>query len=152
MLEYASASYCDEKDLLDWSCNVCVGNTTGFVLTGYWTDPVTKTESFSGYHAESKAIILAHEGSHNTENWITNLKFKKADLVDYPNATGAKVHRGFQEAWEGVGQEVSDHVADLVERFPEYRVYATGHSLGGALAVLSSLYVTVKKPHVPVHF
>lgn len=45
--------------------------------------------------------------------------------------------------------DVEDDVGALVDRLG-YPVVVTGHSLGGALATLAAVDVTLNRPHVPV--
>ncbi|KNC56171.1 lipase [Thecamonas trahens ATCC 50062] len=119
-------------------------------MTKYFVDEKTKTEAYVGYRAASKTIVVAFEGSHNTQNWIVNLQFLKADF-DYPGAEHARVHGGFYKAYKNIQVDVENDVGALVDQFPDYQVYVTGHSLGGALAAFAALDITVNRPHVPVN-
>lgn len=99
--------------------------------SGLWT-------GIAGYVAvdESRGeIVFSVRGSSNVRNWISNLNF---DLVDSSLTDGAKVHDGFDQAWgemaEGVGNAINDALSD----YPDYRLIATGHSLGGAVATLGA--------------
>merc|ERR1711991_61221 len=149
MAHYSAAAYCEQADLEPWDCPICDGNTTGFVVTKYFLDPKTSTNAYVGYDESREMIVLAFEGSANFSNWVTNLEFFRVDF-DYPNATGARVHGGFYKAYQSVGVDVEKDVGALVERFPTFQVYVTGHSLGGALAVFGALDVTLRVPGVPV--
>ena len=51
------------------------------------------------------------------------------------NDAGAKVHHGFREAFERVEARLADALASIG---PERTVWFSGHSLGGALAVLAA--------------
>lgn len=55
-----------------------------------------------------------------------------------------KIGRGFQEAWDDSAQQVLDQVRKAKERYPDAAVTATGHSLGGAIALLGALHLSHK--------
>jgi len=149
MVEYAAASYCSHKQLDPWDCKACRGNTTGFKVTNFYTDPVTHTNGFVGYNTQTESIVLSFEGTADLQNWITDLQYAKLDF-DYPGAIGCKVHKGFWTAYKAIGAMVERDITTLVQRFPAYKVFITGHSLGGALAVFAALDITVITPRVPV--
>merc|ERR1711916_55493 len=151
MAQYSSAVYCDKQELLDWSCAVCVGETEGFELRSYFEDRLTGEEAMVGVDVDSSMIVMSIEGTHDLEGTITDLEIIKTDLVGYPNApSDAKIHRGFDRAYHAI-QRMVEEVTALVEEYPAFPVYVTGHSLGGALATLAALDLTVLKPKIPVH-
>jgi len=152
MAQFASAVYCEKDELIPWTCAVCNGQTDGFEVTAYFEDPVTGLEALAGVDVGDRSIVVSFEGSHNIQNWITNLKIKKADWTELPGAPkDALVHRGFLSAYQAVQKIVEEDVTDLVDKYPDFDVYVTGHSLGGALAALGALDLTVLRPGIPAH-
>lgn len=86
-----------------------------------------KTDQFDGM------LILAFRG---TQPGITDvLTDIKADLVTAPG--GGRAHRGFLEAFE----RVKEPVQRALKKHEGLPVYITGHSLGGALAILATRYL-----------
>lgn len=78
-------------------------------------------------------LILAFRG---TEAEYADIKADlKADLI--PDSNGDRVHRGFFDAFNAVKPEIDK---DLKEH-RDLPVYITGHSLGGALAILATKYL-----------
>src|SRR4029078_13609039 len=51
------------------------------------------------------------------------------------NEAGAKVHHGFREAFDRIEAHLADELASIG---PERTLWFSGHSLGGALAVLAA--------------
>lgn len=75
----------------------------------------------------SSKTILVFRGTISLRNWLV-------DLYAFPNALG--IHTGFYNAWMLLRRRV---LAELPHDKP---IYVTGHSLGGALAVLAAQYVS----------
>ncbi len=89
---------------------------------------------------EKKFSALVFRGTQGTlSNWFFNLS---TALAPWPS--GGNVHRGFKlilmEAWEEIQQQLN---------FISEPIYYTGHSLGGALAVLAA---SLKKPEAVYTF
>ncbi len=75
-------------------------------------------------------LVLAFRGTQpSIRDVLTDIK---ADLVSAPG--GGRVHRGFIEAFE----KVRKPIASAVKKHASLPVYITGHSLGGALALIAT--------------
>jgi len=83
------------------------------------------------------AIIFAFRGTD---------PFTSADLwwTDVQIFTYQGIHLGFHAATESVFPEIRTHIENSGNR----RVWLTGHSLGGALAVVTALKIGSKAPHL----
>ena len=76
---------------------------------------------------ESEAILM------NQNDFKTNSRFLPTALD-----AGGKVHRGFLSAFA----EVSDDLDEIVStKTPDQSLWLTGHSLGGALAVIAAAHI-----------
>jgi putative lipase involved disintegration of autophagic bodies len=74
-----------------------------------------------------------------TSDWNTAL----VDVLTYQSPTGVisgcsecRVHAGFLLATQNVESTITASVEKEVEAYPEYQLLITGHSMGGAVAVL----------------
>ena len=83
-------------------------------------------------------------------NVLTDLKAlpKKIEFIDdsAPNAEAyrqLKVHSGIHDEY----LRYRDRILEYVSRYPNKDIYVTGHSLGGALAVLSSFDIAATTQH-----
>ena len=69
-------------------------------------------------------------------NWITNADYGSVDPG--LGGTGFAVHGGFFAAWKSVRERVISRVRALSRDNPSAPVVLTGHSLGGAMAVIAA--------------
>ena len=77
-------------------------------------------------------IIVVFRGTEDILDWRTNLRVKLVELQG-----GVQVHRGFYAAYAPIKKEMFDTVRRMLKEKPR-PVYITGHSLGGALAVMAT--------------
>lgn len=72
-------------------------------------------------------------------NWQTNLQGDKVPVVAFSQCVNCKVHKGFHDAYLSVRPHVLSIIQNLKKIYPLAKIYATGHSLGGALAILAAI-------------
>ena len=81
--------------------------------------------------------VICFRGTKQVKDWITNIKIDSTPITD-PN-TSAKIgnmHKGFHDAYMSVHEDI----ADRLQGYEDLPLYITGHSLGGALAVVATWY------------
>ncbi|WIA12809.1 hypothetical protein OEZ85_006440 [Tetradesmus obliquus] len=74
------------------------------------------------------------QGSDSLDHWKTNLMFEPVVFEDAD--LGIKVHRGAYEAAQALYERFLPLVQEQVDSDPCARVAFTGHSIGGAMAVM----------------
>ena len=78
--------------------------------------------------SDNQRILIALRGTESLADLLTNVQVLKD-----PGPCGANVHKGFQDALHAVTLTIGKIVG---ENFVNHKIWLTGHSLGGALAVL----------------
>lgn len=89
------------------------------------------TQAFLAKRDSDKMIVLSFRGTEKDDprDVITDL-----DVTFYTGENGVKIHNGFCKAYE----LVKDAITMAVAEFKGYALYVTGHSLGGALALIAT--------------
>lgn len=95
-----------------------------------------------GFHTQGfiarqgNTLIVAFRGTEpiNASDWLTDVNYHQCELL--PSVPG-RVHQGFANALEEVREPMLNAVAELSSSGLA-QMFITGHSLGGALAVLAA--------------
>ena len=138
---FAQLSYCDLSRLNRLVANPMDGvdfSHLSFVRSWEWSEAgmgayVALEQLHDQVHHR---LVLAFRGSENFQNWFTNLNvfFTTLEACD-----GCRVHAGFQNMWDQIRKDVIGALNDILDEENIREFLITGHSLGGAIAVLASL-------------
>mmetsp|Transcript_32760 Transcript_32760/g.48022 ORF Transcript_32760/g.48022 Transcript_32760/m.48022 type:complete len:434 (-) Transcript_32760:86-1387(-) len=96
-----------------------------------------------------KRVTVCFRGSVSMKDWVVDLsgtKSKPEQIKEFTNDTGAEIHTGFSEYLFGKTNEDGDGytkftqivmiLKQVAKKHPDFKIYVTGHSLGGALTQL----------------
>jgi triacylglycerol lipase len=121
-------------------------------------DLLNEDASFNAVHpfeeGNSQAILVEHDnyfcmafrGTDELDDWIDNIN---AHTVK--NLFG-EFHRGFWKATDRVWDKIYQRYRELNARDPQKPLFLTGHSLGGAMAVIAaSKLVHIDQPFISVY-
>lgn len=133
--QLAAATYCDKDSVENWSCGEACTRNSAIQEISLIENPSKNTFGFTAYESDTNTILVVFRGTINPRNWITNVT---AYLSKWKNHSSAKVHKGFKEAYMAVADDVQYQVNELLIRHPNAELLFTGHSLGGALAVIAA--------------
>ncbi len=124
---FCKATYQTEKEVKS------LGEAQHYTLTQAANTPRLKVSYFLLTNDKSRTQIIAVRGTSNMENALVDiaLKLKTNEKV------GIRLHTGFSQAAEKIYQEVQPFLK------PDYAISTTGHSLGGAVALILAMYLDV---------
>jgi hypothetical protein len=114
------------------------GPTTGFVVTYTINDLLTDTVGYIGYLPSDQSIYVVYRGTDSGRDWITDIDAHKSVYTSFSECN-CHVHQGFYRAEQRAIDRVIGEVQRLKAINPSYSVKVTGHSLGAALAQLTSM-------------
>lgn len=112
----ADAAYGNEAQIKEWAKSK---NLAATMFHG----PASETEGFTAH--DGNMLIVAFRGTSSRKDWETNLH---AGLPE--DDIHAGFHAGVKEVWSAI--------AAAVKEAGERKIWITGHSLGGALAVIAA--------------
>ncbi|KAA8909556.1 Alpha/Beta hydrolase protein [Sphaerosporella brunnea] len=138
--EFSAAAYCDSNYAVNTevgcSKNICPTVSKNSVKTIVeFSEGFADTTGLIARDDTTKTIVLAFRGSHSVRNWLTNLA---ASMVRLSWCSGCKIHEGFYSAYQDEADVIIPALTALRKQYPSYKVVATGHSLGGALAQIAA--------------
>lgn len=91
------------------------------------------TAGTQGYVCKNdKLAALVFRGTTDFVDWRTNLSAQRVVIKSHPK--NVRAHEGFLAAY----LQVEPQIVELLNHVPSVPLYLTGHSLGGALAVVAS--------------
>lgn len=135
--KYSVISHCSTAQIESWSCALCK-TSPRLAQISVVENTATKIRGFVGYDASSNTIVVSWRGTDNNLNWIEDMDFKLIDYQGSARCTNCKIHEGFFNAYYSVSAKTHDKVKEIADKYPTAKIVITGHSLGGALAVVGS--------------
>ncbi|MEX2499834.1 MAG: lipase family protein [Wenzhouxiangellaceae bacterium] len=96
-----------------------------------------------GFLASNRDLaVVAFRGTEvnlaNPADVLTDIKARMAEIDWFPDGPKPRAHRGFLLALDAVWSELQQQLKSLSAINPARPIWFTGHSLGGALAVLAA--------------
>ena len=105
-----------------------------YTLTYYNNIPEIYVSYFLATNHKTKKQVISVRGTANIENAIIDIALKL--VAD--NHLHVYVHDGFSQAATAIYREIIPHIK------PGYTISTTGHSLGGAVALILAMHMSVE--------
>jgi hypothetical protein len=120
----------------------------GGMKLAWFENEETDTQAFVAW--DDEVSVLVFRGTAEAKDWLTDLN---ADKVPYGSHSAAVlpfiattyVHEGFWKAWCSVRDEILDYFVRIYAQ--ERKILVTGHSLGGALALIAAHQLSIEMRH-----
>lgn len=93
-------------------------------------------------------ITIAFRGTESSEDILTDLKLFQVPFY-LPNISYTEtpnVHQGFNLQFQAIKFDLHQHIEKILKSHKIEKLVFTGHSLGGALATIASVYFSSKYP------
>ncbi|KAF5379874.1 hypothetical protein D9757_007206 [Collybiopsis confluens] len=151
--QFARATYCD--GFQTWTCGAACEANADFQLALAGGDGDDIQNYFVGYSPSLGSIIVAHEGTDPTqlESDLTDVDVPLASLSStlFPGISSAvQVHTGFQDEHALTANAILGAVKSLMSSKGTNKIVAVGHSLGGALAELDTVFFRLNIPSASI--
>ncbi|KAJ9061678.1 hypothetical protein DSO57_1018238 [Entomophthora muscae] len=129
---YAGLAYCKDAAIRRWDCGHCLKLGRKNEVSTH-DNPYNKTRALLVVDSKRKEIVLAFRGTkHSLKNWWLNVSFRKTQFI------AGKVHSGFNQVAQHLKGYYIEKLKSHLIAHPDYTLVITGHSLGGAAALLSA--------------
>ncbi|KAI0360314.1 alpha/beta-hydrolase [Trametes cingulata] len=140
--QFARAAYCGSSKVTNWACGEACNAVPGFQVAATGGD---------GYWPSQHAVVVAHEGTDPTafESDLTDIDIPMTNLdaTLFPGVSSSVlVHEGFANQQAKTAAAILTATKSLLSKNGATTVITVGHSLGGALAELDSLFFTLNLP------
>lgn len=112
------------------------------------------TEMYVLYDNQNNSLILSFRGSEKISeeirDWINNFTAIQFPFLTDVTESNGLVHAGFYTAYSGIRKELIDFVLNKIRDYNIEKISITGHSLGGGLATISALDLTIHIPNIEI--
>jgi hypothetical protein len=133
---HSSMAYCDQATIEAWKSKGA--KQLQFQDAVYLYDNFTQVAAYIGYRPDTQSIVLSGRGSSNNPNWEEDFN---VEMVPYPRCKDCFIHAGFYVDFSIHSPKIYEQVDKLLAKYPVKKFVATGHSLGGALALISGIEI-----------
>lgn len=143
MEQYAAAAYCSinyngtpntKVACSSGNCPMVEADTTDTIIE-FENSLITDVTGFVAVDSTNSLIVVSFRGSASIKNWIADLDFA---TVTTDICSGCTAHQGFWDSWTEARSGVLAAVKSAAASYPNYKIVAVGHSLGGAIADLAA--------------
>ncbi|EKM84418.1 hypothetical protein AGABI1DRAFT_67808 [Agaricus bisporus var. burnettii JB137-S8] len=153
---FASAAYCSLEAMSLWTCGADCEANSDFMPTATGGDGGFVQRWYVGYSPSLHSVVVAHQGTDpvRIEAIIADVAFVPTVLNPelFPGVTfPVLVHGGFALQHARAAKAILSAVKITIARHNATKVALVGHSLGGALALLDSVYLPLHIKGVEFH-
>ncbi|KAJ7777400.1 Alpha/Beta hydrolase protein [Mycena metata] len=143
---YAAAGYCEPATTLAWDCGANCEANPGFQPVASGGDGDATQFWFVGADTKLGTVIVSHQGTDPSQilALVTDSDFFLDSLSPtlFPGLSSSiEVHNGFANEQAKTAPQVLAAVQTALSQFSLKKVTIVGHSLGGAISLIDSVYL-----------
>ncbi|QRW13147.1 Lipase (class 3) [Ceratobasidium sp. AG-Ba] len=147
----ARAGYCPASKTATWSCGAPCTDLPGFVPYATGGDGVVTPFWYVGYYPALNSVVVSNQGTDPSKLVPLlidgDFRLDSLDSTLFPGVSSSvKTHNGFQEAQERSATTKLAAIKKAMSEKSTSLVTLTGHSLGGAISLIDSLYLSINLP------
>ncbi|KIY62160.1 alpha/beta-hydrolase [Cylindrobasidium torrendii FP15055 ss-10] len=153
--QFARAAYCGLDGLKNWNCGQACSALSDFTPTLVGGDGAKIQQYVVGYWASKNAVVVAHQGTDPTqlESLLTDVQVLQRQLSTtlFPGiSSSVYVHSGFADQHALTASVILAEVKKLFTARKTSNLVLVGHSLGGALAEIDSVFFALQLPQATI--
>eukprot|EP00743_Colponemidia_sp_Colp-15_P003795 GILK01004094.1.p1 GENE.GILK01004094.1~~GILK01004094.1.p1 ORF type:complete len:356 (+),score=42.02 GILK01004094.1:41-1108(+) len=141
LVYFSAAAYCPVEIIKDWNCTLSCAKYPGFKVDGALSKPMEdatySTQYFVGHNDETKEIVLSFRGTNPPTQLLDEIKQPGGAI--FHHIPGALVLSYFMDAYNLLADHVKFTMKSLLQKYPDYKLFITGHSMGGSLGVIAAM-------------
>ncbi|KAE9390646.1 alpha/beta-hydrolase [Gymnopus androsaceus JB14] len=146
---FAAAAYCTSSVTSTWTSN-CQKNSD-FIPVAAGGDGTGVQYWYAGYSPSLDSVVVAHQGTNTSsiEAILTDGEFSltSLDTTLFPGLDSSiEADSGFLAEQAKTATDVLAAVQDTLASYPTSTITLIGHSLGGAIALIDSVYLPLWLP------
>ncbi|EAU90643.1 lipase [Coprinopsis cinerea okayama7 len=148
---YAGAAYCSPSRTRAWNCGRNCDARPQFTPIASGGDGAITQYWYVGYDSALRTVVVAYQGTDPDKFFplLTNANFDLKPLSSslFPGVSSSvRTHDGFGDAHARSANAVLSAVRTGLSQYGTNSVTLVGHSLGGALATIATLHLSVNLP------
>ncbi|KDN33922.1 hypothetical protein RSAG8_12989, partial [Rhizoctonia solani AG-8 WAC10335] len=153
--QFARVGYCPPSKTANWTCGEACNVIPDFTPYAAGGDGESVPFWYVGYHAGSHSVVLSNQGTDFDQFKVVlvDAEFFQKNLNEtlFPGVSEeVKAHSGFLDAQAMSAEAKLAAVQLAMAGSGTNSVILTGHSLGGAISLLDSLYLSLNIPSVTI--
>ncbi|KAG2155985.1 Alpha/Beta hydrolase protein [Suillus bovinus] len=147
---FARVAYCSPDTVKEWNCASCQ-ELSGFEVSLAGGDGDDTQYYYVGYWPKKNTVVVAHQGTDPTsiEAILTDADglLERPDSKLFPGVkSDVQLHGGFADEHAKTASAILNEVKSLLSKHGATSVTLVGHSLGGALAEIETLFMALNLP------